>query len=179
MHSTSDTIHVRRIADDDLPAVLAINEACLPAVNGLTADALRELVAISVVTLVACSPDGPVGVLVCLDHDADYDSRNFDWLKQSLTRFTYVDRIALAPGARGKAVGRLLYRALLDQLASDRGRAELPLACEVNTRPPNPGSLRFHGRLGFIEIGSQEFGDKAVAYLARDPKTAPDMEARP
>ncbi|WP_425089899.1 GNAT family N-acetyltransferase [Stappia sp.] len=178
MSTTTAPFQVRPIEPADFPAVVAINEASLPAVSSLTVAALSDLVATGVVTLVACSPDGPVGVLVCLDHEAEYDSRNFEWLKQSLTRFTYVDRIALAPDARGKAIGRDLYRALLARLAADPLRAHLPLACEVNTRPPNPGSMRFHGGLGFVEIGRQDHGDKAVAYLMRDPKTAPDIGER-
>ncbi|SDU28727.1 GNAT family N-acetyltransferase [Stappia sp. ES.058] len=172
MTSTTDPIHVRRIAPDDFSAVLAINQACLPAVNGLTVADLRALTRISVTTLVACAGEHPVGILVCLDHDADYESRNFTWLKENLRHFTYVDRIAVAPGARDRAVGQRLYRALLEHLASDAARRGLPLACEVNTRPPNPGSMRFHGRLGFVEIGKQDLGDKAVSYLARTPNTA-------
>jgi predicted GNAT superfamily acetyltransferase len=26
------------------------------------------------------------------------------------------------------------------------------LCCEVNVEPPNPGSLRFHQRIGFAEV---------------------------
>jgi predicted GNAT superfamily acetyltransferase len=178
MSTTTAPFQVRPIEPADFPAVVAINEASLPAVSSLTETALAELVATGVVTLVACSQDGPVGMLVCLDHEAEYDSPNFKWLKKSLTRFTYVDRIAVAPDARGKAIGRELYRALLARLAADPARAHLPLACEVNTRPPNPGSMRFHGSLGFVEIGRLDHGDKAVAYLMRDPKTAPDIGER-
>jgi predicted GNAT superfamily acetyltransferase len=78
-----------------------------------------------------------------------------------------VDRIALAPAARGSGTGERLYRELLALLAADPDRVGLPLACEVNTRPANPGSLRFHQRLGFAEIGANDHGDKAVVYLAR------------
>jgi predicted GNAT superfamily acetyltransferase len=30
------------------------------------------------------------------------------------------------------------------------------LALEVNVDPPNAGSLRFHERLGFVEVGQQD-----------------------
>ena len=30
------------------------------------------------------------------------------------------------------------------------------LALEVNADPPNEGSLRFHARLGFVEVGQQD-----------------------
>ena len=81
MSTTTAPFQVRPIEPADFPAVVAINEASLPAVSSLTVAALSDLVATGVVTLVACSPDGPIGVLVCLDHEAEYDSRNFEWLK--------------------------------------------------------------------------------------------------
>ena len=47
------------------------------------------------------------------------------------------------------------------------GKALL-IGCEVNTMPPNPGSMRFHERLGFSQVGTQTFqADYAVTYLAR------------
>jgi predicted GNAT superfamily acetyltransferase len=30
------------------------------------------------------------------------------------------------------------------------------LTCEVNLNPPNHGSIRFHQRIGFSEVGQQE-----------------------
>jgi hypothetical protein len=43
------------------------------------------------------------------------------------------------------------------------------IGCEVNTAPPNPGSQRFHTRLGFVGIGEQIFeaGSKSVRYYSR------------
>ena len=40
---------------------------------------------------------------------------------------------------------------------------------EVNLRPRNDGSLRFHQRLGFVEVGQQEtpYGAR-VSMLAKD-----------
>ncbi|NNE42793.1 MAG: GNAT family N-acetyltransferase, partial [Gemmatimonadetes bacterium] len=48
------------------------------------------------------------------------------------------------------------------------GRAPM-ITCEVNTRPRNDGSLRFHARLGFREVGTQETegGAKAVSLLEK------------
>jgi hypothetical protein len=30
------------------------------------------------------------------------------------------------------------------------------LTCEVNLNPPNLGSIRFHNRIGFREVGQQD-----------------------
>ena len=40
----------------------------------------------------------------------------------------------------------------------------------MNERPANPGSLRFHKRLGFEPVGTMDHGDKAVVFLARAAK---------
>lgn len=165
-------IEIRPFSAADAAAALAVNEASLPAVNSLSETELLDLARMSVHTLVALHDGNTVGLLVCLDQTADYDSRNFAWLKRNLGRFSYVDRIALAPQARGAGIGERLYRDLIDRLAADPHRLEAPLTCEVNTRPPNPGSLRFHQRLGFAEIGAQDLGDKAVVYLSRSIATA-------
>ena len=160
-------IDIRPFLPADVGAARRVNEASLPAVNSLSEAELLALAAMSVHTLVAVRDEDLVGLLVCLDQGADYDSRNFAWLKNNLGRFAYVDRIALAPEARGSGIGQLFYRDLIARLAAEPARAAAPLACEVNTRPPNPGSLRFHQRLGFAEIGTQDLGDKAVVYLSR------------
>ena len=82
----------------------------------------------------------------------------------------YVDRIAIDTSARRQRIGEALYEAAF---AACAGRYEA-IGCEVNRLPPNPGSLRFHKRLGFVEVGSQAFvpGEKEVIYLERGLQTA-------
>ena len=43
------------------------------------------------------------------------------------------------------------------------------LCCEVNLEPPNPGSLRFHHRIGFTEVGQSipEYANYRVSYLSK------------
>jgi uncharacterized protein len=63
-------------------------------------------------------------------------------------------------------VGRALY-AELAKLAGTLGARFL--CCEVNTSPANPGSLEFHRRLGFTQIGTMDTTDgRTVALLRRD-----------
>ncbi len=166
---------VRLFQTTDLEALLEINQACLPAVNSLTLSELGDLIGKSVVTLVGEVDDAPAGFVLCLNEETDYSSRNFQWLKALLSRFFYVDRVALSPAARGKGLGRALYCALLMHLRERSIDPSLQLTCEVNERPPNPVSLRFHESLGFAAIGRQNLGDKAVVYLAR-PLTQPVAE---
>ena len=95
----------------------------------------------------------------------DYDSENYRYFERRGTDFLYVDRIVVADSARNRGLGAELYRAVFDAARAE-GRVEV--TCEVNVDPPNPGSLRFHGRLGFTEVGRQvtKGGSVAVALLA-------------
>lgn len=160
-------MRIRQFQAADLEALQEINETCVPAVNSLTLAELDQLVGKSIVTLVGEFDHAPAGFVLCLDEEAQYTSRNFLWLKASLRRFFYVDRVALSSAARGKGLGQALYRALLAHLGGLSGDGARQLACEVNERPPNPVSLRFHQGMGFAEIGRQDHGDKAVVYLSR------------
>lgn len=103
-------------------------------------------------------------MLIAFDQDADYDSVNFQWFRQSRERFVYVDRIIVAPQARGRGFARQLYQGLFDW-AVQRGHHRI--VCEVNAVPANPASDAFHAALGFVELARVVIGpgDKAVRYL--------------
>jgi uncharacterized protein len=104
--------------------------------------------------------------IVAFDQDAPYDSPNFLWFRDRYPRFVYVDRIVVAPWARGRGYARLLYRDLFYQ-ATKAGHERV--VCEVNAQPPNPASEAFHAALGFTEVGRASIHDdsKTVRYLLR------------
>ncbi len=94
----------------------------------------------------------PAGFLLALAPGARYASPNFRWFCERYRDFVYIDRIVVATEAGRRGLGRALY-ADLERTVPPGTTA---LACEVNLRPPNPGSLAFHERLGFREVGRQE-----------------------
>lgn len=104
--------------------------------------------------------------LIAFDQDADYESPNFLWFKARYPRFVYVDRIVVAPEARGRGHARRLYGDLFAQ-ATQAGHEVV--VCEVNSDPPNPASDAFHAALGFVPVGEARIhgGRKAVRYFAR------------
>ncbi|WP_309712771.1 GNAT family N-acetyltransferase [Pseudolysinimonas sp.] len=158
-------VDIRPYTPADLTAVVAINDAAYPAVPITPAEELVELIALSRLTLVV--DDGePAGFIVALAPGLDYASENYTWFSARSSDFLYVDRIVLAPRLQGQGVGPRLYAAVDDAARAD-GATEI--TCEVNVRPPNPGSLAFHARLGFIEVGRQQTkgGANEVALFAR------------
>ena len=103
--------------------------------------------------------------VIAFDQDADYDSPNFLWFRDRYERFVYVDRIVVADSAHGTGRGRALYEKLF---AEAKAAAYPCVMAEVNTNPPNPGSLTFHDRMGFEVVGEATFSpEKSVRYFAR------------
>ncbi len=107
----------------------------------------------------------PDAFVIAFDQDADYDSPNFLWFRDRYERFAYVDRIVVSDRAHGRGLGRALYEKLF---AAAKAAGYPCLMAEVNTNPPNPGSLSFHARMGFEAVGEVTFSpEKSVRYFAR------------
>lgn len=161
------SLEIRDIEAADADWLHALNEACLPAVNRLSRDALWRLVEKTVSTRVALLDGRPAGVTMTLAPGTPHDSMNYRWFDARTPDFLYLDRIMVEARARGAGLGKALYE---DVFAIARGRpATRAVACEVNLRPFNAGSLRFHAGLGFVAVGEQdtEGGAKAVCLMRR------------
>jgi len=106
-------------------------------------------------------------ILVGYGYDVDYPGhKNIEWLSGHVENFFYIDRIIVDSSAQGKGYGRLLYEDF-ERVALSKGYTNL--ACEVNIKPDNPGSHRFHLNMGFKAIGEQAYTDydAAVRYYAK------------
>jgi uncharacterized protein len=145
------------------PALLALNNAHARELSWLEPARLAHLVEQAFLARRIGDLDA---FLLAFDQDADYDSPNFRWFCARYPRFVYVDRIVVASSARGRGCARRLYGDLFEH-AARAGHERV--VCEVNSRPPNPGSDAFHAALGFVEVGSAAIhgGSKTVRYLSR------------
>ncbi len=113
--------------------------------------------------LALARPDGRAFV-ICFGPGAPYDSQNYTWFSNRYDDFLYVDRIVVGRELRGAGVGRALYRSVL----ADAEARAVPVVCEINKVPPNPGSDAFHAALGFSVIGEAETAPgRRVRYLSR------------
>lgn len=165
--ATAGGWELREARADDAARLLEINQAATPGVNSLTLAELDALVEQAALTLVACDAGGvAAGFVLCMVEGMDYRSLNYRWLSERYDRFAYVDRVAVSPAVRGRGLGGVLYAG-----AADHFRSRRPiLLAEVNLAPPNPGSVRFHERGGFVRVGERwsDDGQKGVVYLAKD-----------
>ena len=144
-------------------AILALNNANVQELSWLDPARLQRLVAGAFLARrIGCLD----AFLLAFDQDAPYDSPNFLWFRARYRRFVYIDRIAVAPSARGRGLARRLYD---DLFAETYRRGHAHVVCEVNLEPPNPASDAFHAALGFVEVGRASIHDnrKTVRYLQR------------
>lgn len=161
----SPLVAIRPVIADDFDRLLEINNAAVPAVNALTRVELEHFAAIAPYFRVAHPGDGAAaGMMIALAPASDYGSANYRWFEAHYHGFLYVDRIVVDPAARSAGIGAALYS---DLEAAARAMGAPRLACEVNLRPANTGSLAFHERLGFRPVGTQdtEGGAKTVQLM--------------
>ena len=158
---------LRSYVEDDLGAVLALNNAAAPAVNELTSSDLEWFAEISHLFLVSESGIGEerqiTGFLIgLLGPGVDYESINYKWFTSRYESFLYVDRVVVGESSWSQGNGRRFYEALAAS-GSDQ-----PVMCaEVNIKPRNDRSLIFHEKFGFIPVGEQdtEGGYKRVQLM--------------
>ncbi|MDJ0348595.1 GNAT family N-acetyltransferase [Cryobacterium sp. PH29-G1] len=160
------TYSIRSLVPADLPRLLALNNDAVPAVNELDAPALAALVQHSHLAVAVVADETPelvLGFAILFVAGAEYESENYRWFSNRSTDFLYVDRIVMADGFRGQGLGQVLYNAIF---GAARREVLAEVLCEVNLEPPNPGSLAFHDRLGFVEVGQLSTkGDTVVVSL--------------
>jgi predicted GNAT superfamily acetyltransferase len=154
---------VRLLTPTDLDRVLSINEGGVPGVGTIEAAALAHLVDESSMALVVTVDDTVAGFCLVLDPGADYASVNYRWFSQRYDDFVYLDRVAIAPEYHRRGLGRALY----DEVERRADAAWFTL--EVNLRPRNDASLKFHDRLGFVEVGQQETDYGCLVRLMAKP----------
>ena len=143
---------VRNIESADLTRVLAINNANTPGVSELTLSELETDITNCLHALAIDNEHGEVcAFCITFAPDAPDAGVNHRWFAERYASFVYLDRIAIDPTYQNLGLGVLLYQSVEQQMIDSAQHSML--CCEVNLEPPNPGSLRFHHRIGFTEVG--------------------------
>jgi predicted GNAT superfamily acetyltransferase len=160
------TITLRDLQPGDLPRIVELNDAAYPAVPITSLEEMTALLDSAGYSFAAIDDNARVvGFVIGMMPGADYDGENYRFFEERGVDSLYLDRIVVDESLRGQRIGQQFYDAVF-ALARDQGRAEV--TCEVNLDPPNPGSMRFHERLGFRRVGEQQTkgGTVTVALLA-------------
>jgi predicted GNAT superfamily acetyltransferase len=141
---------IRDILPSDLASLHPINEGAGPGVHTATLSELTAITRMSSIALVAEAEGAPVAFCQVLPPRAGYKSMNYAWFSSRYEDFVYLDRVAVDAAHRGQGIGSLLYAEV------EKRTSAAWFTLEVNLRPRNDGSLRFHARHGFVEVGQQE-----------------------
>lgn len=157
---------IRTLTVADAPAMWAINEEGLPGVGQITPSAMADLVSLASLPIGAYQDETLMGFVLCLPPGTSYASLNYAWFNERYDTFIYVDRIAVGQLHRDKQVGSSLYRQVIEESLQQ----QCPVAAEINIQPPNPGSMRFHQRHGFGQVGILSHGEKSVSMVMRPVK---------
>ncbi|MBL6890606.1 MAG: GNAT family N-acetyltransferase [Candidatus Poseidoniaceae archaeon] len=156
----------RPLLQEDASSVWIINEQGLPGTGKVTVEEISHLIAISDVSLGVFEQDKMLGFVICLSPNLDYGSLNYAWFNENYDDFLYVDRIAVATEHRNNGIGSFIYQ----ELINISQQKQIPITAEVNLVPPNPGSMKFHFRFDFSEVGVLNHLDKSVTMFLRQVK---------
>jgi predicted GNAT superfamily acetyltransferase len=158
-------IIIRDVAAQDLDAVLSLNQSEVPHVGSIDIERMHWFAANAHYFRVAVDAHRIAAYLIGLRPGSSYASPNYRWFCERYDDFAYVDRVAVADFARRLGLASRLY----DDFAASVPESVEHMTCEVNLRPPNESSMRFHQQLGFRQVGSlaAEHRAKEVAMLAR------------
>ena len=136
----------------DLRRVHDINQENVPAVGSETFEDFTQIFEVCSINLVAFDTDSNTvcGFCMCMPPGTSYDSPNYLFFIDHYDNFVYLDRVAITANHRSKGIGPLLYREV------ERRTTAPFFTLEVNVKPLNEGSLRFHEREGFEEVARLE-----------------------
>jgi predicted GNAT superfamily acetyltransferase len=155
-------VTLRELSPPDYPSVLAMNSASESMLSPLDYARLAWIVAMQHRSLVAVADQTVVAFALTLPPATAYDSRNYEWFAANLEEFLYVDRVVVDSVARRQGIASLIYDQMETFAAPFRS-----IVCDVNVIPQNTGSLAFHSRRGYDEIGRLEHSGGHVAAMLR------------
>ena len=146
------SVLIREVREDELSAILTMNNAAGPSILPLDEARLRHFFETAEYFRAAIVDDQLHGFIIGYGSGTEHDSSNFAWFKRNYPGFFYIDRIVVDNETRGGGVGRILY-------ADAESYAELrypELATEVLMDELADKVLLFHGTIGFREVGQRK-----------------------
>ena len=144
--------HLRDMTINDGPVVVALNDAVVAVTSPMDMGRFEQLYQRCNLKLVAEIQDEVVAFIWGMTDGVAYDNGNYQWFSDRLKRFLYIDRVVVSAACRGLGLGRQLYAQTSQQAATF---GALTLCAEIDIDPPNPKSLRFHEKAGFVQMGTR------------------------
>lgn len=156
---------IRNLTVADIEVMLDINQSNTPALGDETTETMHQLFQWSSIALGVDIDHRLVGFCLLMPPLLPYPSANYRWFSDRYDDFIYLDRVGFESAHQGQGYGAALY-AEIERL-TDAAHFTL----EVNLDPPNEGSIRFHQRQGFLEVGQQRTPSGKLVSLMAKPLT--------
>ena len=155
---------INPLSENEIAEMHIINEENIPEVGSLAEiEDFKARVNWSENIFVYKCEDIIKAFVLCMREGQAYKSPNYEYLSNRFQKFLYVDRIAVQKEFRRKGIAEKIYSTVIDKGKQNN----LDILCEVNTRPSNEASMAFHQKMGFEEIGTNDFEKNSVVYLRR------------
>jgi predicted GNAT superfamily acetyltransferase len=161
-----DLISLKKpLKEDQVNGMHSLNQENIPEVGDVS-DLVDFQLLLDFSEHILCFKDKGVviGFVLCMREGQSYQSENYKYLTSRFSNFLYIDRIAIKKEYRRRGLGEKIYL----ELVSIAEKLGLDILCEVNTRPRNDASLLFHEKMGFEEIGTNDFEKNSVMYLRKE-----------
>lgn len=156
-------MRISDVSQGDLEDVWVLNEESVPHVSRIDRDEMTWFAEHAhYFRLIRRGPE-LAGFLIGLRPGLPYASPNYRWFSERYRDFGYVDRVAVAAKARRLGIATRFYGDFAATLSDGVG----VMTCEVNLRPANEVSMKYHRQYGFVQVGTQQTdgGNKEVALL--------------
>ena len=155
---------IRDARKEDFSEILRLNEESVHFLSPMDMEKLirldKESAFHKVITV-----DGEVRCFcLAFREGAPYESVNYRWFQDHFDEFLYVDRVVVDCDIQGEGLGKLMYEEVFRFAKENKvGR----ITAEIDVKPENPISLKFHDLYGFKEAGRQEVYDGAKVVSLR------------
>ena len=153
---------IEQATKDDLEFILSLNEDSIPAVSSSNLEMMEHFLAISDYFKVCKINGKSIGFLLALLPGRDYNSEHYLWFNDQYKSFIYVDRIIINKSYQNQGYGTIFY----DDLINSTKSKSMDIVCEINIKPYNEKSIKFHEKYGFNEVGRKDVdSNKSVIYM--------------
>ncbi len=159
-------MQITDISRHDLDDVFRLNDDSVPHVSRINSAEMEWFASNAHYFRVVRHEGQVAGFLIGLRPGLPYRSPNYRWFSENYRDFGYIDRVAVSAATRRMGIASRLYQDFAESL---KGEVEI-MTCEVNIRPPNESSMRYHEQHGFVRVATQETegGKKEVALLEKE-----------
>ena len=153
---------IEQATKDDLEFILYLNQESVPAVSNSDIEMMDHFLKISEYFKVFKINNELIGFLIALLPGKDYNSVNYKWFQNKYDSFIYVDRIIFTESFQNQGYGTIFYNDLINSTKNK----SMDIACEINIKPYNEKSIKFHKKYGFNEVGRKDIdSNKSVIYM--------------